>query len=411
MSVFAGSAAAQWTQWGGPNQDFKAEGCTLARKWPDKGPKKLWTRKLGEGYSSIIVDDGTLYTMYRTTEEDKEKRKEVVVAMNAADGKVLWQRKYEAPIPKNHVAQFGIGPRATPLVYGDKLYTIGVGGKMHCLDKKTGKVKWSHELWGDEFGGTVLKHGYSSSPIGYKDTIIVLVGGKGHSIVAFDKDSGKVVWKMHDFINSYSTPKIVEVDGKDQMITFMAQEVIGVDPGSGELLWKFTHKNQVNLNITLPIWDQKEHTIFITSPAGSKGLKLSEKDGKYSVEQVWEDKRLIVLHTTAVRAGDTIYASSGSGGRGGGGGGPSFICAVNAKTGATAWKERGFSKANLIYADGRFIILDEDGNLALTECTPESFKVISSTPLLKKVAWTVPTLVGKTLYVRDQDKIFALDVG
>lgn len=403
----AGRASAQWTQWGGPNQDFKVEGGSLAKEWPDEGPKQLWTHKLGEGYSAIVVDNGTLYTMYRTKGKDKDKRKEVVVAMKAADGDVLWEHKYDAPLAKGHATEFGIGPRSTPLVYDGKLYTIGVGGKMHCLDKKSGKVLWSHELWGDEFGGSVLQHGYASSPIGYQDTIITLVGGKGHGIVAFDKDSGDVKWQKHDFINSYSTPKIVQVDGKDQIVTFMAKEVIGLNPADGELLWRYGHKNQWGQNITLPIWNNDEHALYITSPGdGSRCLKLAKDGDKYNAEQVWDNKKVGVHHTTAIRVGDYIYTSTG-----GGMGGPSFLYAVNAKTGQVAWKERGFSKANLLYADGRFIILDEDGNLALCECTPKELKIISSTPILKKVAWTIPTLVGRTLYVRDQDKIIALDLG
>jgi prepilin-type processing-associated H-X9-DG protein len=403
-------ASAQWTQWGGPNQDFKVEGGSLAKEWPDEGPKQLWSHKLGEGYSAIVADNGKLYTMYRVKSKNKADRKEAVVAMNAADGEVLWEYKYDAAPAKGHVAEFGAGPRGTPLVFDGKLYTIGVSGKMHCLDVKKGKVLWAHDLW-DEMGGTVLNHGYSSSPIGFKGTVIALVGGEGHGIVAFDKDSGEVVWKKHDFINSYSTPKIVKVDGKDQMICFMGKEVVGIDPSDGELLWSFAHKNQWNQNITLPIWSQDERTLVITSPGdgGTRGLKLTKNGDGYSVEQLWENKRLGVHHTTAIRVGDTIYTSSG--GTGSGGGGPSFIFAVDAKTGKTIWKERGFSKANLLYADGHFIILDEDGNLALADCTPEALKIISSTPLLKKVAWTVPTLVGRTLYLRDQDKIVALDLG
>lgn len=400
-------ASAQWLQWGGPNQDFKVSGGSIAKEWPDEGPKQLWSHSLGEGYSAIVVDDGVLYTMYRTKEKDRKERKEVVVAMNAKDGKVLWEDKYESPVAKGHVVEFGSGPRATPLVFGNDIVAIGVSGKMHCYNRKTGKQQWSHDLW-EEFGGTFLNHGYSSSPIAYKDNVIALVGGKGNAIMAFDRKTGDVAWKKHDFDNSYSTPKIIKVDGKDQMVCFMAKQVVGINPENGELLWEFHHENQWKQNITLPIWDEDEHSLFITSPGGggSKCLKLASDGGKYSVEESWQNDRLGVHHTTAIRVDNTIYTSSG-----GGQGGPSFLYALNAKNGKVVWKERGFSKANLLYADGRFIILDEDGNLALAECSPEGLKIISSTPLLKKVAWTIPTLVGKTLFVRDQDKILALDLG
>jgi outer membrane protein assembly factor BamB len=404
----ASAAQAQWTQWGGPNQDFKVEGGSIAKQWPDEGPRQIWSQKLGEGYSAVVVDDGVIYTMYRTKDKDKAARKEVVVAMKAADGEVLWEQKYEAPLAEGHAAMFGTGPRATPLVSDGMVYAVGVGGKMHSLDKKTGKVIWSHDLW-DEYKGSVLQHGYSSSPIAYKDTVIVLVGGEGHALMAFDKKTGKVAWQKHDFVNSYSTPMLIHVDGKDQLICFMAKELIGVDPANGDLIWREAHENTWKQNITLPVWDGEEHSLFITSPgdAGSKGLKLVKDGDKYKVEKVWDNKKIGVHHTTAIRVGDTIYTSTGAGS----GGGPSFLFAVDAKTGKILWKERGFSKSNLLYADGHFLILDEDGNLALADCTPEGLKIISSTPLLKKVAWTVPTLVGKTLFVRDQTKIVAIDLG
>ncbi|MEK6644739.1 MAG: PQQ-binding-like beta-propeller repeat protein [Planctomycetota bacterium] len=407
VGILSSTASAQWTQWGGPNQDFKVEGGSLGNQWPDEGPKTVWQHDIGEGYSAIVVDGETLYTMCRTKEKDKAERREVVVAMSAKDGEMLWEHKYEAPLAKGHVAQFGTGPRGTPLVHGDKVYTVGVSGHMNCLNKKTGKVVWSHDLWKD-YEGTFLNHGYSSSPIAYKKTVIVPVGGKGHGLMAFDQKTGEVVWSKHDFGNSYSTPMLIKVDGKDMMVCFMAKEIIGVNPADGELMWTHGHQNEWRQNITLPIWTPGERSLFITSPGdGSENLKLVKDGDGYKVEKLWENKRVGVHHTTAIRVGDCIYLSAG----GGGGGGPSFIQALDAKTGEVKWKERGFAKANFLYADGKFIVLDEDGNLGLTECTPEKFNIVTQFPILKKVSWTVPTLVGKTLYIRDQKQILALDMG
>ena len=112
-------------------------------------------------------------------------------ALSVKDGKTLWEHRYEAAPSEIHVTQFGEGPRATPLISGDRIYTIGVSGIMHCLDKNSGKSVWSHDLW-NEFGGTVLNHGYSSSPIEFGKNVIVLSGGEDQSIIAFDKKSGKV---------------------------------------------------------------------------------------------------------------------------------------------------------------------------------------------------------------------------
>lgn len=389
--------AADWPQWGGRNQDFKADATGLAESWPDDGPKKIWKRDLGEGYSGIVAEGERLYTMYRSD------GKEIVVALNAADGTTVWEHKYEAVPSDIHVKQFGEGPRSTPLIDGDHLYTIGVSGKLHCLNKHDGKVYWSHDVW-KEFDGNILNHGYSSSPMSYKDTLIVLVGGDSASIVAFDKGDGHVVWKNQSFDNSYSTPKIINVDGEDQIVTFMANEIIGVSPTDGSLKWRYEIGNQWGQNVCMPVWDPESNMLFFSvMTAGSRGVKLTRNGDKTDVEEVWSTRKIQFYHVTAVGVGDYVYGSTGNG--------PSFFAAINMKNGDIAWRKRGLAKATCVYADGRLIILDEDGHLVLATATPEEFVVHSKVPLLEKVAWTVPTVVGKKMYVRDQSTIMALDLG
>lgn len=397
VCVWANVAAAQWTQWGGPNQDFKANSKGLAAQWGEDGPKRVWERDLGEGYSAILVDGGRLYTMYRPGDQ------EAVVCLDAASGKTIWEYKYKSDPAEGHATQYGEGPRATPLIAGDRIYTIGVSGTMQCLNKADGKPYWHKELWKD-FGGNIRQHGYSSSPIAYKDTVIALVGGKGASIVAFDQVSGDVVWKKHDFENSYSSPMIISLDGQDHMITFMAHEIVGVDPTSGDLKWRYEIGNQWGQNVCLPTWDDETNTLFFSvTGAGSRGLKLTPNGDGIDTEELWKSRKIQFYHVTSVNIGDYVFGSTG-------GGPPHFFAAINMKTGKIAWRKRGFSKATCIYADGRLIILDEEGNLALATATPEDFTVHSKYKLFEDTAWTVPTIVGSTMYVRDKHKIMALDL-
>ena len=139
----------------------------------------------------------------------------------------MWEQRYDHGPRPGFVADRGAGPRATPLIAGDRIYTIGIGGRMHSLDKRTGEIRWSRDLWGEPFGGNVLQHGYSSSPIEYGDTVIALVGGEGAGIVAFDQRDGGVVWQNLDLANSYSSPQILTIDGQAQLVTFMARELVG----------------------------------------------------------------------------------------------------------------------------------------------------------------------------------------
>ncbi|UCE59255.1 MAG: PQQ-like beta-propeller repeat protein [Phycisphaerales bacterium] len=392
-------AIAQWTQFGGPNQAFKADSKNLARVWPAEGPRKLWSRELGDGYSSILADGGRLYTMYRGND------KEIVVSLDAATGKTLWEYAYDSLPCERNIEQFGRGPRATPLLTGGRLCTIGIAGVMHCLDADTGSVLWSHDFV-REFGGFGLKVcecGYSSSPIEYKDTVIALVGGKDQAIIAFSKMDGTVVWRSLDFEINYSTPKIMKIHGEDQVVALLTTHVVGVEANTGKLRWQFPCVNEWRENATMPVLVDA-NTVLISGPAaGSRCLKITKSSGGYDVEEAWSTRKLQIYHGNSVQLGDHIYASGGVMG-------PHLITALNVRTGKTAWRKRGFGSVNLVYANGRFIILDEDGSLSLATANPDDLTVHSQVALLEKAAWTAPTLVGTTLFVRDRSSIMALDL-
>ena len=140
FGVLAGCEASpvvdgEWTRFGGVRQDFIAEAEGLASEWPEGGPPQLWSRELGDGYSSILVDESRLYTMYRTG------GREAVICMQARNGRTIWEHRYDETPYDGHISRFGEGPRATPLISGDRIYAIGVAGMMHCLDKYTGNVE------------------------------------------------------------------------------------------------------------------------------------------------------------------------------------------------------------------------------------------------------------------------------
>ena len=390
-------AQSDWLQWGGPSRNFTTNSKGLAAAWPSTGPKRLWSRPLGPGHSSILASGNTLYTMYNQGEQ------EVVIALAADTGKTIWEYKYDAPSPAGMDYEFGVGPHSTPLLVGDLLYTVGATGKLFALDKKTGKVAWAHDLW-TEYGGTKRGRGYSCSPIAYKNTVILTLGGPGQALIAFNQKDGTVAWKNQTLDMSPSSPIIVSVDGQDQLIAFLGKVVAGIDPNNGNLLWSHPHVTEWGLNISTPVWGN-DNLLFISSAysGGSRVLRLTQKDGKTTAEELWFHRRMRLHHGTAVRIGDYIYGSSGDFG-------PAFLAAVNVKTGEIAYQDRSFPKSNLLLAEGKLIILDEDGNLALATATPTELKVISKVSVMRNLAWTAPTLVGTKLYLRDRHTIMALDL-
>ena len=397
LAVMASPVAAQWPQWGGPHRDFKVDTKGLAAKWPEDGPKRVWSRPLGEGYSSIAADGGRLFTMYRAGDD------EIVAALDAKTGKTIWEHKYAAAMTEEMESRYGRGPNATPLIIGGRVYTVGVVGDLHCLDAKTGKPVWSHN-YGKDFGATLPNFGCSSSPIAYEGMLIAVVGGKGVGVMAFDLESGSVRWKNNDFVNTYSSPIVIKVGGEEQVVVLTDRTVVGFDPKDGTMKWSHSHVNEWKTNINTPIWGD-DGMLWVTAggEAGSRGLRLKVADGKTSVEEVWSETKIGVGQNNVIRVGDYVYACAGEGGA-------SFMAAVHAGTGKVAWRERGFKKATMLHADGKFILLDESGTLALATATPEAFTVISKAELFKTKAWTVPTLVGQTLYVRNTESIMAFDL-
>ncbi len=390
-------AQSDWLQWGGPSRNFTTNSKGLAATWPATGPKQLWTRPLGAGHSAILASGNTLYTAYGTGEQ------ETIIALAADTGKTVWEHKYSTPQPAGMDYEYGYGPHSTPLIAGDLLFTVGATGKLFALETKTGKVAWSHDLW-TEYGGSKMGRGYSCSPMAYKSTIILTLGGKDQTLIAFNQKDGSVAWKNQNLDLSPSSPMLINVDGQDHLLMFLGKVVAGLDPNNGNLLWSHPHVTEWGLNISLPVWGS-DNLLFISSAysGGSRAIKLTQKDGKTTAEELWFHRRMRLHHGTAIRIGDHIYGSSGDFG-------PAFLVAINVKTGEIAYQDRTFPKSNLLFADGKLIILDEDGNLALATATPTELKVLSKVSVLKNLAWTAPTLVGTKLYLRDRRTISAFDL-
>lgn len=387
----------QWPQWGGPHRDFTADVAGLADSWPPEGPRKLWSRALGEGYSAVAVVDGRLYTALRRGDE------EVVVALDAATGRTFWEYAYDAPFSDSYSMENGPGPHATPLVISGRVFAAGATGILHALDAETGRLLWSHDLM-REFHGTVRVNGYACSPLAWRDLVILQVGGAGHAVMAFRQTDGSIAWHGGDFQNSPASPLLINVDGEQQVVAFLYEHIAGFDPATGALLWSHPHRTDFGLNVSTPVWGP-DNLLFVSSGynGGSRVVRLRQSEGKTTVEEVWAHRLMRVHFTNVVRVGDYVYGSSGDFG-------PAPFTALRLRTGQVAWRYRGLARASLLVAGGRFILLDEDGTLALATPTPEGLQVHSRVPLLSSNAWTAPALVGTTLYLRDRRVILALDL-
>jgi outer membrane protein assembly factor BamB len=392
------SLDADWPWWGGPRWDWKPATPDLAETWPESGPPVIWRRPLGEGYSAISVRDGNLYTMSRNGEE------ETIIGMAAADGKTLWEFTYSAPTAGFRFDR-GAGPHATPAVTADRVLAIGSTAKMHALDRATGAKLWAHDLIGELKGG-VRHRGYSSSPMIHGDLVIAIVGGEGGTVVAFKQSDGEVAWRGGADDSSYSSPFLIDLGGDRQLVVFAATRIIGFDPDDGKELWSHPHPTNNAFNISTPLWSADDGILFMSSAydGGGRAIQLTKSGDATTVKELWFSNQVRVHFGTAIRIDDTVYASSGDFG-------PAPMTAVDVKTGEVLWRDRTFAKHSLLGASGKLVLLDEDGVLALVEANRQGMTVKTRAQVFNSLSWTVPTLVGTRLYLRNREEIVAMDLG
>jgi len=395
-------ASDAWHQLGGPTRNYRVESSPLADTWTGGGPPALWSRQLGEGYSAIVTDGETLVTMYREGDE------EVVIGLDAGTGATRWRHAYDAPLAHNGYVDIwlnasGPGPYATPLISGGGVFAVGVDGAFHALELDTGEPRWSHDLVAlfglDEYNA------FASSPLAAGETIVLQLGGSQRGVVAFDRSSGAVVWESEPIAVAPGSPQLVQVDGQEQLVVVGQQELVGLDPADGRVLWRHPHENELGLNLSMPVWGP-DGLLFMSSAydGGSRMIRLSQIDGRTTADEAWATNRMRMHFSNALRIGELVIGSSGDFG-------PAFLTALDAATGEEVWRDRAFARAHMLYADGKLVIVDEDGDLALASVTREGLTVHARTQLLTANAWTAPTLVGGTLYVRDRETIRALDLG
>jgi outer membrane protein assembly factor BamB len=396
--IVAGERAPAWPQWGGPSRNFVTESPALATSWPAEGPRRIWKRPLGDGYSAIVTDGRTLYTVYRAGDQD------AVIALDAATGRTVWETRVDAPFHETCSQRLGPAPRAAPLMTGDHLVAVSAGGRMTSVDRRTGTRAWTVDLL-DGAPEAVRACGYSSSPIAFGDLIITTAGGRGRGVVALRADTGAVAWQSQDFQNGYSSPLLIDLEGQPELVVFTYSEVSGIDPATGALEWTVPHPADQGVNVAMPLWGP-DNLLFVSSAynGGSRVLKLARHAGRVEATEVWANKRVRIHFGNAVRLGSRIYASNGDFGA-------APFAAIDVKTGDMLWRDRSVARSTLISADGKLIVLDEDGNLAIATPGDTGLTVHAKAQVLEQTAWTVPTLSGTTLYLRDRHTIMAVDLG
>ena len=392
------AAESDWPQFLGPDRNGISSETAIIDQWPTDGPKVLWRAPGGGGMSGLAIQGGKLFTM---VQRDGEQQ---LIALNATTGKPLWS----TPIAPTYKNQMGNGPRATPTVAGGRAFVFTGEGILAAVNVADGKVQWSHNVL-SELKGESADYGMACSPLVSGDLVIVTAGAPQAAVVAYDIKSGKQAWTAGDEAAGYSSPALLKLGGKEQIVVFTGASVLGLAPTKGTLLWQFPFVTDFGCNIATPLAYRDQ--IFISSGEnhGCALLALKPGDSGLKTTEVWSSlgPKSVLRNEwqTSILLDDHLYGFDNVGGAG-----PvSHLTCINAATGERAWQKVRFGKGNMISAAGKLLIVTMEGEFVMAKASPKAYEELGRAPVLGKTR-QAPALANGLLYLRDDKEIVCLDL-
>ena len=392
FSVSAASAA-DWPQFLGPTRNGISPETGLMKAWPADGPKEVWRVKGGVGMSGMAISGGKLMTLVQ------KDGKQWLLALDAKTGKNLW----ETPLAPEYKNQMGNGPRGTPAISGDQIFVYTGEGILIAVSAKDGKILWQHHP-NKELGGEPSDYGMACSPLVVGSQVIVTPGAPGAAVVVYDVKSGKLAWKTGDDPAGYSSPALLKVGGKEQIVVFTGASAIGLTPGTGELLWRYPYETDFNCNIATPL--AVDGRVFV-SCGENHGCVLLDVSGKEPAV-VWESQGTKSVFKnewqTAIQVNGHLFGFDNVGSAG-----PvTHLACIDIK-GNPVWQKARFGKGNLIAADGKLFLSTMKGELVVLAATPKGYEELGRKVVLGTTR-QAPALSNGLLYLRDDKEIVCLDV-
>jgi outer membrane protein assembly factor BamB len=386
-----------WPSFLGPHKNGTTTQENLLLEWPEEGPKKLWERPVGEGYGAPVAARGRVIMFHRLGDE------EVTECIDANDGsKVYWTHKYGTGYRDRY--GYNGGPRSSPAIYGDAVYTYGAEGKLTALDFETGERRWQRNISKD-FRIEQAFFGVGTAPVLEGNLILLNVGGtNGAGVVAFHKDTGKTVWKSTDDSPSYSTPIVETINDQRLAIFHTDNGLLVLDPKDGTEKYRYPFRSRIRESAIAATPVLVDDTVFLSAAygVGAVTLQLAPE----GLKEVWENRDAMQSHwATSIYHEGYLYGMDGRHERG-----SNFRC-IKFDTGEIMWTSQdGLGRASFIKAQGHLIAVGERGDVALIELTPEGYKEKERVRVLKYPVWTPPILAQGLLFLRDETSLRCFDL-
>lgn len=422
--VPTGASADDWPQWLGPRRDGIWRETGIIDRFPPSGPRVLWRTQIGGGYSGPSVAAGRVYVMDRIVGQDTPsgqgpKRrppngKERILCLDASDGRILWEHAYE----RTYGISYSSGPRVTPTVDGDRVYALGAEGDLHCLDAASGRVIWRRDLQAD-FRAKSPIWGFAGHPLVDGDRLICLVGGEGSTAVAFDKRSGKEIWRALSAKEpGYCPPTMIEASGRKQLIIWHAEALNALDPETGAAHWSEPFPCRAGMSIAQPrlMGDLLLVTTFYNGPLM---MRLAPDGPSATVawrgnsENERQTDRLHAVMCTPFLEDGHIYGVCSYG----------QLRCLRADTGERIWStlkattrdgaEVRWGNAFIVKHADRFFLANELGELIIARLTPAGYDEIGRAQLIeptnpdprRTVVWSHPAFANRRVYARNDREI------
>ena len=374
-----------WTQYRGQNRAGVSTEKLTEKDWINSKPEMLWKKKIGSGFSELVISDGIIYTMF-SEKTDSISGFEYLAAYDEKTGNEIWRVQVDSIYIE--IDGWGDGPRSTPIIDAEFIYSLSGLGRFSARSKIDGKLIWEHDFI-KEYGSTRPRWGFSSSPIFIENNVMMEVGGvDGKTFITFDKNNGNLIWAHGNGPAGYNSPLLMSIEGQSQFI-FVNGRTLSSYNLDGDTIW--TYQLPFSIPIAMPVL------------IGSNKLFLSQISNGFIIIQIENNKVTEVLRgsemkndfMTCVYHDGYIYGYH-----------IAALRCISAETGEVKWSKRGFGKGSLILVDGKLIVLSDKGKLAIAKASPDAYQELGAVQAIEgSITWTAPSFTDGKVYVRNQTEM------